>query len=114
MNGFSVASRPSIRPMARAATWARMAMPRALASLIRSRKGFQRSGLRLLCASEIDIGRPDSCAMRSSRSISSTRSSRSLTTCITPRPLLPMARAMAISSSASARSVGMCSPEMLR
>ena len=81
---------------------------------MRSSRSRHSSGLTGLWATEIEIGRPERSAIERRISNSPSTSMKSLTTCSTPLPIEPRASAMPISSSASAVSVGVSSPLLLR
>ena len=104
--------RPSRSPTARGATWARISTPAAVAS--ESSASWRRHASPRVCTSENDSGRPDSSAMRRKIANSASTSAKSETTCSTPCPVVPIARAMPTSSSALAVSVGVSSPRLVR
>ncbi len=103
---------PSRSPTARGATWARISTPAAVAS--ESSASCRRHASPRVCTNENESGRPDSSAIRRKIANSASTSAKSETTWSTPRPVVPIARAMPTSSSALAVRVGVNSPRLVR
>ena len=111
-SGCSVHSSPNTRPTGRGATWPVIGTPAALASP--SSSSSRRQAVPRTCSNENESGRPDRSAIRRNIENSPSTSLKSETTCSTPRPLFPISSAIPISSSASAVSVGVNSPRLVR
>ena len=115
-NGLRLPCRPSSTPIGRGATWATIGSPRACASSTSASSLRQTSGAECRCASENDIGRPDTCTSRASiaNSSSSDGTLKSEMNCSTPRPASCRPNAIARSSSSVARRLGVGSPVIER
>ena len=100
--------------MGRAATWAFMVSPSALASSMRLMISRHWSGQRSFWATEIDTGRPVSSARARIMPNSASRSMKSETASNTPFPARPKALPIPRSSSGGAVRLGVKAPSRVR